>query len=69
MQGQFFFGKTLCEMRTKGQKGKRAKVQKGKRAKRHKGIRAKGQKGKRAKGQGQGQIRNVENYEKYYYLK
>ena len=45
-----FEGKTMCEIRAKGQMGKRAKGQKGKRAKGQKSKRAKGQKGKRAKG-------------------
>ena len=58
-------GKTLCEIRAKGQMGKWAKGQKGQRAKGPKGQRAKGQKGKRVKGQkgttakGQGQIGNI----------
>ena len=44
----------MCEIRAKGQIGKRTKVQKGKNAK--------GQKGKKAKGQGQ--IRKVNHREK-----
>ena len=44
----------MCEIRAKGQKGKRAKWQNGKRQK--------GKKGKNAKGQGQ--IRNVNHREK-----
>ena len=62
--------KRLCEIRAKGQKGKRAKGQKGKRAKGQKGKKAKGQKGKRAKEQkgkrakGRGQIQNVNHRRK-----